>query len=186
MDALDVIRHVTKRAWDWLEYTVVRDITEEQANWRPPGTANTIGATYAHTIVCADEDINRVMYGRPTLLESRWNGQAGLGKEYRFGEWNAFDPKVGVEWGTLRQYARDVHAWLLESVGSLTEADLQMPVDMSRSPGGSSLGQWKGIDVYFLHGTGHIYIHGGEIACLKGMQGQRGYVGGFRPGELFP
>ena len=136
MDALDVIRHVTKRAWDWLEYTVVRDITEEQANWRPPGTANTIGATYAHTIVCADEDINRVMYGRPTLLESRWNGHAGLGKEYRFGEWNAFDPKVVVEWRTLREYARDVHAWLLESVDSLTEADLQMPVDMSRSPGG--------------------------------------------------
>jgi hypothetical protein len=60
--------------------------------------------------VCADEDINRVMYGRPTLLESRWNGRAGLGREYRFGEWNAFDPKVAVEWGTLRRYARDVHA----------------------------------------------------------------------------
>jgi hypothetical protein len=186
VDAVDVIRHATRRAWGWLEHTVVVDVTEEQANWRPPGTANTIGATYAHTIVTADEDINRVMYGRPTLLESRWNGQAGLGTEYRFGDWNAWDPKVGVEWGILRAYARDVHAWLLASLDRLTEADLQMPVDMTLSPGGAGLGRWKGIDIYFLHGCGHIYIHGGEIACLKGIQGGQGYVGGFRPEELFP
>ena len=42
-------------------------------------------------IVWADEDTNRVMCGRPTLLESRWNARTGLGAEYRFGEWNAFD-----------------------------------------------------------------------------------------------
>jgi hypothetical protein len=186
MDAVDVVRHATKRAWDWLEYTVVRDVTQEQANRRPPGTANTIGATYAHAIVTADEDINRVMYGRPTLVESRWNGQAGLGSKYRFGEWNAWDPRVEVEWDTLRAYARDVHAWLLGSLGRLTEADLEMPVDMAVSPGGSGLGRWKGIDIYVLHGWSHIYMHGGEIACLKGIQGAQGYVGGFRPEELFP
>jgi hypothetical protein len=54
----------------------------------------------------------------------------------------------------------------------------------SRCPSG--LGQWKGIDVYSLHGTGHIDIHCGEIACLKGIQGERGSVGGLRPVELFP
>ena len=91
-----------------------------------------------------------------------------------------------MEWDVLRANARDVHAWILGSLDSLTEADLQVPVDMSRSPGGSGLGQWKGIDVYFLHGCGHIYIHGGEIAVLKGAQGRQGYVGGFRREELFP
>ena len=126
------------------------------------------------------------MYGRPDSAREPLGRSKRLGSEYRFGEWTPLTPRSGVEWATLREYARDVHAWLLESVDSLSAADLQMPVDMSRSPGGSGLGQWKGIDVYFLHGTGHIYIHGGEIACLKGIQGQRGYVGGFRPVELFP
>lgn len=186
MDALDVIRHATRRAWDWLEYTVVRDVTQEQANWRPPGTANSIGATYAHAIVAADEDINRVMYGRPTVLERRWNGEAGLGTAYRFGEWNAWTPRVDVQWDPLRAYARDVHAWLLTSLEELSEADLRMQVDMTLSPGGTELGQWRGIDIYVLHGWSHVYMHGGEIACLKGIQGAEGYIGGYRPEELFP
>ena len=34
---------------------------------------------------------------------------------------------------------------------------------------------WKKIDVYYLHGGSHVYMHGGEIACLKGLQGAEGY-----------
>jgi hypothetical protein len=126
------------------------------------------------------------MYGWPTVLESRWNGEAGLGRTYRFGEWNAWNPRVDVQWERLRAYARDMQARLLGSLADLSEADLQMQVDMTLSPGGTDLRQWRGIDIYVLHGWSHVYVHGGEIACLKGIQGEQGYIGGYRPEELFP
>ncbi len=33
------------------------------------------------------------------------------------------------------------------------------------------LGIWAGRDLYELHGINHVYIHGGEIAVLKGLHG---------------
>jgi hypothetical protein len=39
--------------WDWLE-TTVSDVTDAQANWWPPGTANSIGATYLHVVINPD------------------------------------------------------------------------------------------------------------------------------------
>ena len=35
-----------------------------------------------------------------------------------------------------------------------------------------------GMDVFDLHCNKHIRMHGGEIACVKGLQGARGYLGG--------
>jgi hypothetical protein len=46
-----------------------------------------------------------------------------------------------------------------------------MPVDMTRA----GLGVWEGRDLLDLHGVNHPYIHGGEIACLKGLQGGAGW-----------
>ena len=33
----------------------------------------------------------------------------------------------------------------------------------------------KGVDFIALHGWTHVRMHGGEIACLKGLQGGEGY-----------
>ena len=41
---LDFLRQQVVSAWDWLE-TTVSDVTDDQANWWPPGSANSIGAT---------------------------------------------------------------------------------------------------------------------------------------------
>ena len=58
------------------------------------------------------------------------------------------------------------------SLDDLTESRLNMPVDMTRS----GLGMWEGRDLYELHGSNHPHIHGGEIACLKGLQGSIGWA----------
>jgi hypothetical protein len=42
----------------------------------------------------------------------------------------------------------------------------------------SGLGMWTGRDIYRLHGWNHVRMHGGEIACLKGLQGAKGYTRG--------
>jgi hypothetical protein len=44
MDAIDLIRYQTRQSWAWLNMTV-EGITDEMANWQPPGVANSIAAT---------------------------------------------------------------------------------------------------------------------------------------------
>jgi hypothetical protein len=63
---------------------------------------------------------------------------------------------------------------IIRRIGSLVaigEADLDATVDMTRA----GLGIWQGRDLLWLHGSEHVHIHGGEIACLKGMQGGIGW-----------
>jgi hypothetical protein len=174
MEALAFLRQETRSAWDWLE-TTVSDVTEEQANWWPPGIANSIGATYLHVVINPDVEINRLPYDRVPIIERDWHGDVGQSVSYdpeRFDQW---DRGGSVQWERLHEYGRAVHEWLARSLDDLSADDLERPVDMSRS----GLGTWMGRDLLVLHGFRHIYLHGGEIACLKGLQGAKGYLGGF-------
>jgi hypothetical protein len=173
MSEIDFLREEVPAAWEWLE-TVVADVTDERANWLPPGTANSIGASYLHVVINPDVEIHRLLYTQTPLIEQLWGGDVGQGTPYdseRFDDWVR---GISVQWERLRDYGQAVHAWLVGSLDLLTDADLQRPVDMSRT----GLGMWTGRDLYVLHGFRHIYQHGGEIACLKGLQGAKGYQGG--------
>lgn len=77
-----------------------------------------------------------------------------------------------MSWDRLRDYGRAVHAAFVESLDELSEEHLAMPVDMTRA----GLGMWEGRDLLQLHGVDHPRIHGGEIACLKGMLGGVGWI----------
>jgi hypothetical protein len=173
VNALDFLGEQVRMAWDWLE-TTVSDVTSEQANWWPPGTANSIGATYLHVVINPDVEINRLLYGRAPIIESDWHNDVGQGVRYDREHFDDWERGVTVDWERLHSYGQAVHAWLVGSLAKLTQDDLERPVDMSRS----GLGMWKGHDLYVLHGFSHVYMHGGEIACLKGLQGAKGYLGG--------
>jgi len=168
---LDLVRSQATRAWDWLEATV-GDVTPEQANWWPPGTANSIGATYFHVVVNTDVEVNRFIFGRPPLIEERWRGDAGQGVPYDADQFDRWLSHVDVDWPAMRAYGRAVHAAFVASLGELTAAHLDVPVDMTRV----GLGVWPGRRLLDLHGFEHVYIHGGEIACLKGLQGATGWA----------
>ena len=58
MDALDLLRHQVKQSYTWLEL-MVSDISQKQANWQPPPTANSIGAVYAHLMITAGQRLER-------------------------------------------------------------------------------------------------------------------------------
>ena len=75
-----------------------------------------------------------------------------------------------VDWEAFRRYAREVHGCVEGYLDSLSTAELERRVDMSAR----GLGIWKGLDVYNVHGIYHPRLHGGEIACLKGLQGGHG------------
>lgn len=163
---VDTLRRQATKSWTWFEETV-GDVTPEQANWWPPGTANSIGATYLHVVINTDVEINRLIHRREPLVESEWAGNVGQGVEYdpdRFDRWVRHAP---VEWDVLREYGRAVHSALVDSLAEMTQEQLDMSVDMTRA----GLGMWQGRDLFELHGYAHPHIHGGEIAVLKGLQG---------------
>lgn len=179
MDAIDLIRYQTRQAWAWLNMTV-EDVTEEQANWQPPGMANSIGATYAHTIITADEDFNMVYDGGETLLNRGWDGRCGLNElpPQEFGwDWHDWATRVRLDWSAFREYAAEVERCVESFLDRLSPEALAKPVDMT--PWG--LGTWTGLNIYILHGYDHPKLHGGEISCLKGLQGAHGWRTGWRP-----
>lgn len=178
MDALDLLRFQVRQAQAWLEMTV-SNITQEEANWQPPGIANSICATYAHLMISADEDLNMLLYGGETLLSTDWKGKSGLSElpPPEFGwDWHDWAKRVRVDWAGFRDYARAVRASIEEHVSSLTMDVLEREVDMSQW----RLGAWKGLEFYNVHGIDHPYLHGGEIACLKGMQGKAAWRTGWQ------
>jgi DinB family protein len=168
---VDVLRRQSTKTWGWFEETVCT-VTAEHANWWPPGTANSIGTTYLHVVINTDVELNRLIHRREPLIEGRWDGNVGQGvpdDPDRFDRWVRH---VAVNWELLREYGRAVHAAIIDSLDDLTDEQLDLPVDMTRA----GLGIWHGRDLYELHGCAHPYIHGGEIAVLKGLQGSIGWA----------
>ena len=158
-------------AWDWLE-SIVADITNDRALWQPPGNANTIAATYAHIVRNADEDLNQHLFERPRLNEGAWRGRTGLKpRESNAVEW---EPNVEIDWEALRAYGRAVHKFVIETMDALTENDLTRVTKLT-TPNRSN---WEGIFIVRLTAGHHVRMHGGEIACLKGLQGEKGYRSG--------
>ena len=136
---------------------------------------DSIGSTYLHVVINPDVEINRLMYGSTPIVENEWGGDVGQGVVYDPEHFDDWTRGVEVVWQRLHDYGHAVHKWLVGSLDKLTEDDFELPVDMSRS----GLGMWTGRELYDLHGVRHVYMHGGEIACLKGIQGAKGYLGGF-------
>lgn len=165
MDALDIVRYQTKRRYAWLD-NLVADVSQDGANWRPPGTANSIAATYGHAVISADVDLNRHFHGREPVIAGEWSAKLGLGESFP----DDFRAEGEIDWALLRAYGGDVRVCIEGLVDSLTIGDLERSFEMP-----APLGKWKGVDAYLLHGAEHISMHGGEIACLKGLQGGQGY-----------
>src|SRR6266571_4953668 len=104
-----VLRQQSKKAWDSLE-EAVRDVTADQANWWPPGTANSIGAIYLHVVINTDVEIARLIHRREPLVESRWRGEVGQGVAYDPDHYDRWVRHAAVDWDVLRRYGRTVHA----------------------------------------------------------------------------
>ena len=150
---------ITQYAWPWFEETV-SDVDAEQANWWPPGTANSIGATYLHVVINADLELSWWLWDRRPVADA-------IGWPYDLEQYDRWERHAPVDWPALREYGQAVAT----TIGEPSAADLERPIDMTRV----GLGMWSGRDLYRLHGFNHVYIHGGEIAVLKGLQGGVGY-----------
>jgi hypothetical protein len=149
---------------------VTADLTPEQAHWRPPGIANPIGAIYAHAVAGADGVVNRLLKGKLPFFAGEWRGKTG-----------ASDPvwqlelergrALQIDLPAFREYTSAVFASVEDYIRSLTDEDLDREIDLTNAGMGQRTVGWA-LGALLI---GHINNMSGEISCLKGLQGTKGY-----------
>jgi hypothetical protein len=169
MNAIALLREQVQQAHAFLHATM-EDVTPEQAHWIPPGTANPLAATYVHAIASQDAVIHMVLQGGTPLYASEWADRTGVSeiRPLSTAEWAR---TVQVDLPALHRYAQAVHAATDAYLATLTDADLARMVDLT------NLGLGQVTAGYILNRLllGHVDTMCGEISCLKGLQGARGY-----------
>ena len=153
---------------EFLEGTV-EGVSADQAGWQPPGLAHAIGATYAHVAFTEDAVVNAVVRGGAPLMAAHFSSKTGASEPPPQGTaWADWAGRVQVDLATMREYAGATYAATDEYLASIGDAELTREIDMGPA-GKFPLGQLLTIMM------GNVAWHTGEIACLKGLQGSKGY-----------
>ncbi len=176
MDGVSLLRLQLQIAHEVLEGTMM-DVTSEQAQWTPPGVATPLGASYAHTVLSEDMVINGMLRHQPTLSMTTYAGKLGVSAPQPIpgSGWTeaypAWTRSVQVDLPALKEYAQAVHRSSDEYLASLTPEDLDSTLDLSAIGMGQPTLAWA----FSILVIGHINNIAGEISCLKGLQGAKGY-----------
>lgn len=175
---ISLLRGLVKNVNELLEGTMT-DVTAEQAHWIPPGVAIPIGAAYAHVVLSQDGAVNGMFKGGVPLFAAGWAGKTGVSEhppapdpgEPGFPDWSGWSRKVKVDLPAMRKYAKAVYAASDDFLATLSPEDLERPVDLT------ALGLGKSTMGFVITNgiVGNGFTHCGEISCLKGLQGKRGY-----------
>jgi hypothetical protein len=169
MDTVELLGYSLGTAFDILGQ-VAADLTQEQADWMPPGTAVPIGALYWHTITTTDQVVHGWGLGQAPLSQSAgWQAKVVVGEAPKEEEGRpAGFSEVKVNLAEMQAYAKAVvdaaQGWL----SALAPGDLDRKIN---TPIGE-LNLAQTIDTFVIW---HVNAHCGEIAALKGCQGARGY-----------
>jgi hypothetical protein len=172
VDAVSLLRQQLQDAHGFLEETL-KDVTAEQAHWAPPGIANPLGASYAHLVLGEDFIINGMLKGGAPLAMSAWAGRIGLSEPPPppTEPWDKWGRQVRINLPALREYAQAVYKASDEYLASLNGDTLNHPLDLSAFGVGEQTVAWLLTNAVVGHANGHC----GEVSCLKGLQGAKGY-----------
>ena len=166
MDVKILLREQIKQAHEWFAATAA-DVTPEQLQWIPPGVANPLGAIYAHAITAEDALIQGMFKGQPPLFATTFTGKSGVSEPQLHAELE-WARRVRVDLPALREYTQAVYAATDDYVASLTDAELNRLVP---GPLGDVPISWALSNLILAH----IHEMMGEMSCLKGIQGAKGY-----------
>lgn len=146
------------------------DLTQEMCDWLPPGEAHPIGERYAHTVAAEDWLVNGMSRGQAPWFSSSWKGKTGF-DQINLGATSAEAKAMRVVLPQLHEYARAVFADTEAYLKSLDEREIQRVYDMSSVGYGRVPAPvwWSSFII------GHLHDVMGEISCLKGCQGFKGY-----------
>jgi DinB superfamily len=172
MTAIEMYRSLLRSAHEFLEGTMA-GLTAEQATWDPPGQAFSIAANYVHVVASEDMGIQRLLRGRELLATTSWAGRTGVSEMPPLGpggDLKAWSRRAAVDLPALQRFGQAVYAATDEYLGSLTPEALSRSLDL-RALG---LGEQSVLFVLTVL-VANVSMHCGEISCLKGVQGLRGY-----------
>lgn len=147
--------------------STMKDMTPELFNWAPPGTANTISATFVHFMHTEDHFIQGIIQGISTVWKNGgWSEKTGIPKPPGIGEdWSEFKHKQ-IDLQPLLDYKMAVWAATDSYLTNLSEEELARMVKFAG--GERTVAEMLILCVSQAHG------HMGEIAALKGIQGVKG------------
>jgi len=169
-NSVNLLRALYKFGHEALEGTMA-DVTATLLTWQPMGIANSIGTNYAHIVTSEDFMVNSVIRGGAPLAASTWAGKIGLSEPPPLGaDIHAWGKRVQIDLAALRTYAQAVYTETDNGLAALSDADLDRELDLTAMGFGKQTVSW-------LYGImlANLHWHTGEIANLKGVQGQKGY-----------
>jgi hypothetical protein len=173
MDTITMLRQQIQDARELMEATMA-DVTPELAGWLPEGKALPIAAHYAHTLVSEDMGLHGLVLGTAPLAVAGWEGKTGFAAPPGFGpgqSWEQWARETRFDLTAMREYAAAVYAATDECLAGLTDEALAGTVDLR------PVGFDERSLAWFLT-TGwatNVHLHSGEISCLKGLRGLKGY-----------
>ncbi len=143
----------------------VKGLTDEQANFLPPGTGHPIGAIIQHVLFVEDKTINARLQDGQTLWEREdWGTRAAV--ENLEGADEATYRAFRMAAAALDEYRKQVWAASDEYLAKLSETDLLREIAHGGRP--TTVAGTLGVLL------NHNAIHVGEISATKGFQGLRG------------
>ena len=145
----------------------VKDTTEEQFNWPPPGTINPISAVLVHMLIAEDYFIKTVLEGKPPCwVEQEWGRKTGVQTPPEQGRpWDEFRT-AKIPLAPVLAYEQAIRAETDTYLANLTAEELDRRVEF--------LGNEVPVAEVVMTLVVHSASHAGEIAALKGMQGLKG------------
>jgi len=141
----------------------MKDMTVEQFNWAPPGSANSISAIFVHFLNSEDAFVQVRMQGKPKLWDSGgWAEKTGVKVPPGYsGGWEEVK-NMTLALEPILAYQQAVRAATEAYLDSLTPADLDRMVTTANGE--------RTIATIFTLVVNHALVHSGEIGALKGIQ----------------
>jgi hypothetical protein len=172
VNPIELYRSLLRSAHEFLEGTVA-DVTPAQLTWDPPGKSFSIGANYAHVLTAEDMTIQGLLRGRDPLAASTWSGSIGASEPPPLGpgvDLKGWSQRAKLDLAAMRRFGQAVYAVTDEYLTVIEPGELDRSIDLSRF----GLGQQTVLFVLTAI-LANASLHTGEISCLKGLQGAKGY-----------
>jgi hypothetical protein len=172
MNAVELLQFSLGSAMDILRQ-VTADVTQEQADWPPPGIANPIGGTYWHLLSSVDQIVHKWCQGQEPLSErAGWPEKVltvSVPEPEHGGDYMGYLRAIRVDLPVLHEYAGAVAEAAQGWLATLAPEDLDRKVE-------TPAGELTLVQLLVTFVIWHINSHLGEIAALKGCQGVKGYA----------
>jgi uncharacterized damage-inducible protein DinB len=169
LDAISLLAKQVKEAHQVVSGTIA-DLTEEQAHWKPGGNAHSIAPLLVHITAAEDMFLNMVT-GRQPLAMGPYADKTGASEPHPMGNYGEWAGRVTVDLAQFREYAKAVFKNTEDYVSGLKDDELDRELDLSSA----GLGKMSLASFITMTSVIHPSNHIGEISCMKGMQGAKGY-----------